>query len=152
MLFFCLLSIFWRRKWQSTPVFLPGKFHRQRNLVGYSPWGLRVGHNWATKHSTAQFRIGLCKGDKGLPGWCSGKESACQCMRCKRCGFNPWVGKIPEVENGTPFQYSCLENSIDRGAWWATVLGVSESDMTEWLSTHTRVIKCCEDNEAEYWG
>ena len=46
-------------------------------------------------------------------------------------GFNLWIGKIPEVENGTPFQYSCLENSIDRGAWWATVLGVSESDMTE---------------------
>ena len=30
---------FWRRKWQLTPVFLPGEFHRQRSLVGYSPWG-----------------------------------------------------------------------------------------------------------------
>ena len=29
----------WRRKWQSTPVLLPGKSHRQRSLVGYSPWG-----------------------------------------------------------------------------------------------------------------
>ena len=29
----------WRRKWQPTPVFLPGKSHRERNLVGYSPWG-----------------------------------------------------------------------------------------------------------------
>ena len=29
----------WRKKWQPTPVFLPGKFHRQRNLAGYSPWG-----------------------------------------------------------------------------------------------------------------
>ena len=28
----------WRRKWQSTPVFLPGEFHGQKNLVGYSPW------------------------------------------------------------------------------------------------------------------
>ena len=28
----------WRRKWKSTPVFLPGKFHGQRSLVGYSPW------------------------------------------------------------------------------------------------------------------
>ena len=29
----------WRRKWQSTPVFLPGNFHGQKSLVGYSPWG-----------------------------------------------------------------------------------------------------------------
>ena len=29
----------WSRKWQPVPVFLPGKFHRQRSLVGYSPWG-----------------------------------------------------------------------------------------------------------------
>ena len=32
-----------------------------------------------------------------------------------------------------PIQYSCLENSMDRGAWWATVHGVTESDMTKWL-------------------
>ena len=31
----------------------------------------------------------------GLPRWLSGKESACLCRRHKRCGFNPWVGKIP---------------------------------------------------------
>ena len=30
-----------------------------------------------------------------LPRWYSGKESACQCRRCKRCGFDPWVRKIP---------------------------------------------------------
>ena len=32
-------KISWRRKWQPTPIFLPGKSHGQRNLVGYSPWG-----------------------------------------------------------------------------------------------------------------
>ena len=31
----------WRRAWQPTPVFLPGKFHGQRSLVGYSPWGCK---------------------------------------------------------------------------------------------------------------
>ena len=42
--------ILWKRKWQPTPVFLPGKSHGQRSLVGYSPWGhKRVGHNWATE-------------------------------------------------------------------------------------------------------
>ena len=40
----------WRRKWQPPPVFLPGKSHGQRSLVGYSPWGCkRVGHDLATK-------------------------------------------------------------------------------------------------------
>ena len=38
----------WRRKWQPTPVLLPGKSHGQRSLVGYSPLGRRVGHDWAT--------------------------------------------------------------------------------------------------------
>ena len=36
----------WRRKWQPTPVFLPGKSHKQRSLAGYSPWG-RKGTEWA---------------------------------------------------------------------------------------------------------
>ena len=40
----------WRRKWQPTPVFFPGKFHGQRSLAGYSPWGLkRIRYNLVTK-------------------------------------------------------------------------------------------------------
>ena len=35
----------WRRKWQPTPVLLPRKFHGWRSLMGYSPWGHRVGHD-----------------------------------------------------------------------------------------------------------
>ena len=42
-------KILWRRKWQPTPVFLPGKSHGQRSLVGCSPWGCeRVGHTLLT--------------------------------------------------------------------------------------------------------
>ena len=37
----CFRKIPWRRKWQPTPVFLPGEFHGQRSLAGYSPWGHR---------------------------------------------------------------------------------------------------------------
>ena len=40
----------WRRKWQPTPVFLPGKLHRRGRPVGYSPWSHRVRHDWATEH------------------------------------------------------------------------------------------------------
>ena len=32
---------------------------------------------------------------KGLPTWCSGNESVCQCRRLRRCGFDPWVRKVP---------------------------------------------------------
>ena len=35
----CVCKVPWRREWQLTPVFLPGKFHGQRKLAGYSPWG-----------------------------------------------------------------------------------------------------------------
>ena len=46
----------WRRKWQHTPVFLPGKSNGQRSLVGYSPWGHnRVGYNFATKQQHIFF-------------------------------------------------------------------------------------------------
>ena len=41
----------WRKKWQPTPVLLPGKSHGWRSLVGCSPWGCRVGHDWATSLS-----------------------------------------------------------------------------------------------------
>jgi len=42
----------WRRKWPPTPISLSGEFHGQRSLVGYSPWGHRVGHNWGTNTFT----------------------------------------------------------------------------------------------------
>ena len=50
-----------------------------------------------------------------------------QCRRCKRCGFKPWVGKIPWRRKCKPLQYSCPENSMDRGAWQAIVHGVPKS-------------------------
>ena len=64
----------------------------------------------------------------GFPGGASGKEPACQSRRCKRCRFNPWVGKIP-LEKGMATHSSilCLENPMDRGTWWATVHGVAQS-------------------------
>ena len=48
----------WRRKWQSTPVFLPGESHGQRSLVSYSPWGCKgVRHDWATKQQQQPLYI-----------------------------------------------------------------------------------------------
>ena len=42
-------------------------------------------------------------------------------------GSIPELGRSPGKGDGNPFQYSCLENSMDRGAWWAAVHGVAKS-------------------------
>ena len=74
----------------------------------------------------------------GLPRWSSGKVPAYQCRRLKRCWFHLWGGKSPGVGNSNPFQYCCLENPMDRGAWQATVPRVAESDTTE-ATSHTHM-------------
>ena len=62
-----------------------------------------------------------------LPRWLSGKESACQ---CRRCGFDPWVGKIPWRKPTATHSSILAWNPMDRGAWRATVHGVAkELDM-----------------------
>ena len=56
------------------------------------------------------------------------------CLQCRRLRFDPWIRKLPSEENGNSLLYSCLENSMDRGAWWATIHGVTkELDLTERL-------------------
>ena len=49
----------WRRKWQPTPVFLPGESQGRRSLVGCSLWGCRVGHNWSDLVAVAAATINL---------------------------------------------------------------------------------------------
>ena len=51
-------------------------------------------------------------------------------------GSIPGLGRSSGEGNGNPFQYSCLGNPTDRGAWWATVHGVTESDMTAQMHPH----------------
>ena len=50
-------------------------------------------------------------------------------------GLISWLGRSPGEGYGYPLQYSCLENPINRGAWWAIMQGVAESDMTKRLYT-----------------
>ena len=56
-----------------------------------------------------------------------GKVSACN---AGDLGSIPGSGRSPGEGNGNPLQYPCLENSMDGGAWWATVHGVEKSDFT----------------------
>ena len=59
----------------------------------------------------------------GFSGGSDSKESACN---AGDLGLIPGSGRSPGEGNGNPLQYSCLENPMDRGAWWATVLGVAK--------------------------
>ena len=72
----------------------------------------------------------------GFPGGTSGKESTCQCRKHKRCGWIPGSERSLGVGNGNPLQYSCLEHSMDRGAWQATVHWVAKSQTQ--VSIHTQ--------------
>ena len=59
-----------------------------------------------------------------FPGGSEGKESACS---AGDPGSIPGLGRSPGEGDDNPLQYCCLENPMDRGAWWATVHGVAKS-------------------------
>ena len=84
-------------------------------------------------NSNLQFKK-KCIWLRDSPSGSDSKESACI---ARSSGSVPGLGRSPGEGKGYPFQYSCLENSMDRGAWWATVRGITKSwTWTEWL-THT---------------
>ena len=88
---------------------------------------------------------GCSRQQNGLPRWLSGKESACQYRRHRDLHLTRGLGRSPGVGNSNSLQYSCLENSMDRGAWRATVHGVEKSQTQ--LSTHTDS-KTCDETAA----
>ena len=63
----------------------------------------------------------------GLPLWLSGKESTCNAEDAGDLGLIPGSGRSPGGGHGNPLQYSCLENTMDRGAWQAIVHGIAKS-------------------------
>ena len=82
------------------------------------------------------FSISL-KGE--LPRWLSGKEPACSARAAGDMGSIPGLRRSPGGGNGSPLQYSCLEDPMDGGAWQATVHSVTKGQtQLKWHSTHTR--------------
>ena len=67
----------------------------------------------------------------GFPGSSNGKKFACN---AGDSDLIPGSGKPPGEGNANPFQYFCLENPMDRRAWWPTVHGLQSLHMTERLS------------------
>ena len=66
----------------------------------------------------------MISGKSGFPGGSNSKESA---YSAGALGLIPGWGRSPGEGNGNALHYSCLENSMDRGAWWAVVHGVAKS-------------------------
>ena len=63
----------------------------------------------------------------GFSGGAVVKNPPANAGNARDVGSIPGSGRSPGIGKGNPLQYSCLENSIDRGAWWATVHGVLKS-------------------------
>ena len=168
------LSLFtfmhWGRKWQPTPVLLPGESQGWWSLVGCHLRGRtesdtteviqqqqeekaakefekeqpvkqepgRYSITESKKPEAFRFPV-LCSSTLlflcfmhssvflGFPGGAGGKESTCHCRSHKRRRFELWLGRSPGGGHGNPLRYSCLENPMDRGTWWATVHGVTKS-------------------------
>ena len=104
----------------------------------------KAGWFWETKQCETQslyFSLNLVvliihrrKVKRELLRWLSGKEYTCQCRRHR---FDSWVRKILWRRKCNPLQCPFLENPMDKAAWWATVHRVTESDMTEPMSTES---------------
>ena len=90
-----------RRKWQATPVFLPGKFHGQRSLAGYNPWGRRESDT--TEQQQRTFLVVLT-GQSALPAW-SGERTG-TLLNISQC-----IGLLPTTENYLISNVSRLRNS-----------------------------------------
>ena len=85
------------------------------------------------------FNIVPCAYIGGFPGGSEVKVSACN---AGDLGLIPGLGRSPGEGNGSPLQYSCLENPMDGGAWWATVHGVAKSQtgLSDFTFTFTFVL------------
>ena len=118
----------WRRKWQITPVVLPGESHGWRSLVGLQSTGSwRVGHDWVTSVSLSGrlWASPMAQWVKNLPAVQETQEH----------GFNPWVRRIPwrKIWQPTPIFLLKIPWTEEHGGLQSMTW--KESDRIEWLST-----------------
>ena len=83
-------------------------------------------------------RVKLAHVMRGLPCWLSDEESICS---SGDAGYIPGSGRCPGGGNGNPLQYSCLENPMDGGAWWAIIHGVGRNEQLSTYSCHAKSIR-----------
>ena len=114
------LMIWLHEKWESTYHYL-----RKRKDWKAIILQLKINNFLSEKINQRWERIFVTLNDwQGFPGGSDGKASACNAWDP---GSIPGSGRPPGEGNGNPLQHSCLENPMDRGAWQATVHGVTKS-------------------------
>ena len=151
-------KILWRRKWQRTPVFLPGEFHEQRSLAGYSPRGHKELDTTERLNDNNHYLQALASPSSLLPSsWRNDQLGLHQGHPCFLASLwiwpveRPWgLKELDTTErlhfhfslscigegNGNPLQCSWLENPRDSRAWRAAVFGVAQSQTRlKWLSS-----------------
>ena len=104
--------------------------HNKHSNINYrNEW------DWHRSHNVTLVLIldiySTKRANLGFPGGSDGKASTCN---AGDLGSIPGSGRSPREGNGNPLQYSCLEKSMDGGAWWATVHGVAKS--RTWLNQY----------------
>ena len=110
-------------------------YRTQVYFSGFFQWFLTM--NRKVRMKTVIWRIwGNLIWFWGFPGGSDGEASACN---AGDLGSIPGLGRSPGKGNGNPLQYSCLENSMDWGAWWATIHGVAKSQTQLSNFMYTRI-------------
>ena len=97
-----------------------GMWKGSKEMVSFHRGVFKHIHGLQAESQQRGEQLVLCKRDHGA-------SLLAQMVNAGDLGSIPESGRSPGEEKGSPLQYSCLENSMDRGAWWATVHGVVKS-------------------------
>ena len=113
----------WRGRWEGGSGW---GTHVNPWLFHFNVWQnpLQLKKKYLVFKKKIKLRIKMSLKNFIFPGGSEVKASAC---KVGDLGSIPGLGRSPGERNGNPLQYSCLENPMDRGAWWATVHGVAKS-------------------------
>ena len=117
------------RRWSNPPL-----------LSGSQQWPWYDGKLYAANNSQTFCFSYFPPTEDGAPWWLSAKTTPCSAGHKGDTGSVPGWGRPPGGQHGNPLQYSCLENSKDRGAWWVTVHGAPKS-RHDWATEHTAFSK-----------
>ena len=127
----CVGAVRWRRAWEPRPRGWGVPYHLPHLL---SARGSLLPPRATHPHQATGAIRAACN---YFPGGSGGKESACN---AGDPGLIPGLGRFPRGGHGNALQYPCLENPMDRGAWWATVLGLQRGRNDTVINTLKKLI------------